>query len=192
MPPRKHQELLTAAVDHDGEAQRHLISGDLEGARAAFAQAAKCYRQSWELAHPTAYGRLVGMLKSAVLAGDGPVEADYVRGALVDADPESATASYADALAALILGRDEDALESAARMQSGGEAFARTGDALAALAGGDRGRYETALTAIVRDFEERAEHLTGVAIADTALVLEVLAARRGMAVGIESPVLPSL
>jgi hypothetical protein len=49
-----------------------------------------------------------------------------------------------------------------------------------------------ALAAIVRDFEERTEHLTGVAIADTALMLSELARRRGMAVAIESPVLPAL
>ena len=44
----------------------------------------------------------------------------------------------------------------------------------------------------MRDFEERAEHLTGVAIADTALMLEVLGRRRGMVVAVESPVLPAL
>jgi hypothetical protein len=46
------------------------------------------------------------------------------------------------------------------------------------------------VTAIVRDFEARTDHLTGVAIADTALVLERLAAPRGLAAGVESVVLP--
>ena len=42
----------------------------------------------------------------------------------------------------------------------------------------------------MRDLEQRSQHLTDVAIADTALMLQELAARRGMAAGLESPVLP--
>jgi len=182
---------MTAAVEQDGEGQRALISGDAAGARAAFARAAELYRESWEVAHPTAYGRLVGMLKSAVLAGGGSEEARYACGALADADSESVTASYARALAALILSADDEADAWARRMGTGDEAFARAGEALAALAARDRGRYEVALRAIVGDFEARAQHLTGVAIADTAVVFQALAARRGMAVAIDSPVLPS-
>jgi hypothetical protein len=192
VPPHKHQQLMTAAVERDGAAQEAVLAGDVGAAVDAFAQAADLYRQSWEVAHPTAYGRLVGMLKSAVLAGGGVPEAEYVREALADAARDSATAAYARALAALILGEDDEAQVWAGRMESGGEAFARTGEALAALAQGDRRRYESALTAIVRDFEQRAAHLTGVTIADTALMLEQLAARRGVAVAVESPVLPVL
>ena len=180
------------AIQRDGEGQRALLAGDRDAARAEFAAAAELYRRSWEVAPPTAYGRLVGMLKSAALAGSGAPQAEYVRAELPDADPQSATASYARALAALILGHDEDARAWALRMNAGGEAFARTSEALAALAEHDAARFEAALAEIVRDFEQRAEHLTGVAIADTALMLEVLAARRGMAVAIESPVLPAL
>ncbi len=192
MPPRKHQELLTAAVAIEGDAQQALIFGDLGSARAAFAQASELYRQSWELAHATAYGRLVGMLKAAVLAGGGSAEARYALGELAHASSSSATASYARALAVLILDEDDEAREGAASMSAGGEAFARTGEAIAALAARDQTRYEAALTRIVRDFEQRAEHLTGVAIADTALVLSTLGARRGMAAAIESRVLPRL
>jgi len=188
--PRKHQELMTAAVERDGAAQRALVAGEIEAARGAFRQAADLYRQSWEAAHPRAYGRLVGMEKAAVLAGGGSDEARYVRQALADPDAESVTVAYALALAALILREDQDAQAWAARMGAGTQAFARAGEAIAAVAAGDGARYATALTAIVRDFEQRAAHLTGVAIADTALVLAELAGRRGMAVAIESPVLP--
>ena len=87
---------------------------------------------------------------------------------------------------------DEDALVGAQRMSAGGDAFARTGEAIAALARHDAARFEAALEEIVRDFEQRAEHLTGVPIADTALMLAELARRRGVAVAIESPVLPAL
>jgi hypothetical protein len=190
--PRKHQELMTAAVERDGDAQRALLAGDRAGARAAFAAAADLYRQSWEVAPASAYGRLVGMLKSSVLAGAGTTEARYVLAALPDADPESSTASYARALAALIVGEDEDARVWAARMGAGTDAFGRTAEAIAALADRDGGRYSAALEVIVRDFEQRTEHLTGVAIADTALMLEALAARRDMAAAMASPVLPTL
>jgi hypothetical protein len=190
--PRKHQELMTAAVESDGEAQQALMSGDREAARAAFAHAAELYRQSWDEAPPTAYGRLVGMLKSAVLAGGGVPEATYARATLGDRDPQSATASYAQSLAALILNQDRDAELWAGRMSAGNDAFARTAEVIAALAAHDAAKYAVALTAIVRDFEQRTDHLTGVAIADTALVLVTVAARRGMAVAIESPVLPAI
>src|SRR5690349_6573182 len=184
---------MTAAVERDGSAQQALLSGDRGAARLAFAEAAELYRQSWEEAPASAYGRLVGMLKSAVLAGGGDLEAaKYAREALADADPESATAAYARALAALILGEDEEAAASARVMLGGGDAFARTAEAIGALAVRDSGRFSAALPAIVRDFEARTEHLTGVAIADTALVLVVLAAQRGIVAGIESAVLPGL
>jgi hypothetical protein len=191
VPPHKHQELLTEAVRRDGEGQAALLAGDREAARSAFSAAAELYRQSWEVAPASAYGRVVGMLKSAVLAGgDAVAEARYARDALAEADPESVTAAYALALAALILGEDDEAVACAGRMRPGGDAFVRTAEAIEAEALRDPGRFADALAAIVRDFEARTEHLTGVAIADTALVLAALAARRGMEVAVESPVLP--
>jgi hypothetical protein len=191
VPPHEHQRLLTEAIEREGDAQRQLIDGDLAGARSNFREASELYRRSWEAAHARAFGRLVGMLKAAVLAGGGLTETDYARAALADADPDSATANYARAIAALIVGDDADATACAAGMDAGGEAFARTAEAISALAAHDEARYGDALEAIVRDFERRSEHLTGVAIADTALMLESLASRRGMAAAIESPVLPA-
>jgi hypothetical protein len=191
VPPHKHQELLTAAIEREGEAQQRLIEGHLEAAQAEFREVAELYRQSWETAHARAFGRLVGMLKASVLAGGGVAEAAYARAALVDVDQGSATANYARAIAALIAGDDEDALAWATLLSEGTDAFARAGEAISGLAAHDEPRYAAALEAIVPDFEERSQHLTGVAIADTALMLETLAARRGLAAGIESPVLPA-
>jgi hypothetical protein len=183
---------MTAAVQRDGSAQQALLAGEADAARIAFAEAAELYRQSWVEAPPSAYGRLVGMLKSAVLSGAGDAEAaSYARDELADADPESVTAAYARALAALILGEDEEAAAWARRMLAGGDAFVRTGEAIGALAARDTERFSAALAAIVHDFEARTEHLTGVAIADTALVLATLAARRGLVASVESPVLPT-
>jgi hypothetical protein len=183
--------LLTEAIEREGDAQRQLLAGDVAAARTEFRQVSELYRQSWEAAHARAFGRLVGMLKAAVLAGGGAEQAVYTRAALAGADAESPTANYARSIASLIAGDDDDALISAERMRAGGDAFARTAEALSALATHEETRYATALRAIVRDFERRSAHLTGVAIADTAVMLEALAARRGMAAGIESPVLPA-
>jgi len=184
----EHQELMSQAIAADGEAQRALLSGEGESARRALRRASELYRSSWEAAGPRAYGRLVGMLKAAVLAGGGEEEAEYTQGQIQAAD--SAPAAYALALAALVLGEDANARAAAAGMRGASEAFDRTGEALDALAARDAARYAEALRAIVADFEAREEHLTGVAFADTALVLERLAAPRGLAARLTSPVLP--
>jgi hypothetical protein len=181
---------MREAIASEGEAHRRLLAGDPAGARPALREAAAGYRASWEAAGPTAYGRLVGLLKTAVLAGQGREAAAYVRAAL-PAEPDSPTAAYALALAALADGDDAEAGRWAAAMAAGGDAFARTARAIAALAARERDEYAQALAAIVADFAARPEHLTGVAIADTAVVLEALAAQRGLATGLESPLLPA-
>ena len=188
---KRHQELLTDAIARDGDAGRALLAGRTEEARAALLEAAELYRSSWEEAPPASYGRLVGMLKAAVLAGGGAAQAEYVRSQLGDGGAESPTAAYAQALAALIEGEDAAAREWSSHMRPGAEAFARTADAIDALASRDGARCQTALSEIVRDFEQRADHLTGVAIADTALMLQELAARRGMEAELHSDLLPA-
>ena len=189
--PQDHRELMEAAIERDGAGQRALLSGDVAGARERFGEAAALYRQSWELASATSYGRLLGMLKAAVLAGGGEPEARYAQAALLEQRTDSPSASYALALAGLILGDDALAARASAAMRGGSEAFDRAADAIEALAESDRDRYADALGQIVRDFEQRAEHLTGVAIADTALMLQLLAGRRGIAAELSSPVLPA-
>ena len=89
-------------------------------------------------------------------------------------------------------GDDELALSAVARMREGGEAFARTADAIVALARGDGEAYTTAVTAIVEDFAARESHLTGVPIADTAVMLERLARPRGLAARPLSALMPVL
>ena len=105
------------------------------------------------------------------------------RGRPLNDESGSPTAAYALALACLAAGDDPAAARAAAQMAIGGEAFERTAAALAALAAGDEVAYATALRAVIDDFEARDVHLTGVAIADTALVLERLAEPRGNGAG---------
>jgi hypothetical protein len=185
-----HRELMAAAIERDGEGQRALLAGDTVSARAAFSAASDLYRRSWEAAPSGAFGRLVGMLKSAVLADGGEREAEYVRGALAGGEEGSPTASYALAIAALIDGDDGTAKGSAALMRHGSEAFARAADAIASLCERDEIGYAVSIKAIVSDFEARPRHLTAVPIADTALMLERLARRRGIKADVESPLLP--
>jgi hypothetical protein len=192
MQEGEHRDLMIAAIAAEGRAHAALLAGDLETARRVYAEAVDGYRASWALAPPKSYGRLVGLLKAAVIGGAARPAADEVREALRD-DPDaggSPVAAYVRAVAAVIAGDDEAVPALAATMQTRGEAFERTAAALRALAAGDGEAYAAALTAIEADFAARDAHLTGVAIADTAVMLELLAAERGLAVRPDSPLVP--
>lgn len=131
------------------------------------------------------------MVKAAVLAGEATTAARFVHSAVGD-EPSSPTSAYAVAIAALVAGDDALAARCAERMRAGSasEAFGRAADAVAALAARDGAAYAAAIEAIVADFAARDSHLTGVPIADTALMLERLAGPRGMSSGVTSPLLP--
>ncbi len=190
MSDEPHRALQADAVAADAEAQRRLLAGDPTAAAPFLEDSERLYRESWEAAPPGGYGRLVGMLKAAILRGDAASAAAYTRSALGD-DAGSPTAAYALALACLASGDDPAATHAAAQMAAGGEAFERTAAALIALAAADERSYAAALAAVITDFEARDLHLTGVPIADTALVLERLAAPRGLAQRPASPLLPA-
>lgn len=184
-----HVDLLAEAVAADGEAYRALFAGRMADAHDSLEAAAVLYRASWEAAPPRSYGRLVAYLKSAALAGEPEEAADYVRSRL-GGGCDSPTSCYALAVTALIDGDDALAARAATGMTEGGEPFARAAEALSALAARDRDRYARAVTAIVTDFEQRGAFLTGVAIADTAMLMEALAERRGLAVRPRSELIP--
>jgi hypothetical protein len=185
----EHRALQAAAVEADAGAQRRLLAGDRDGAEPFLRESERLYRESWEAAPPGGYGRLVGMLKAAILQDDAEVAAAYVRASLADHDA-SPTAAYALALACLADGDDVAAGSAAGVMATGGDAFARTAEALTALARRDQDAYTAALHAVIADFEARDLHLTGVPFADTALVLERLAEPRGLSQRPCSPLLP--
>ena len=194
VPQPSHRELMRAAIERDAEAQGAVLAGDRDAALAAFREAAELYRRSWLQSPPRSYGRLVGMLKSSILAGDATAAAAFAREALAAEDPVTAspTAAYARALAALVEGDDADARSWSKEMAAGQDAFERTARAIVALAGHDESAYADVVREIVRDFEQRQGHLTGVEIADTAVMLERLAAQRGMTARVSSPLLPSI
>jgi hypothetical protein len=193
---KPEQELLLEAIERESEAHRLLLDGDAEAARHPLSEAADLYRRSWEAAPPRAYGRLVGMLKAAILAGEAGSAAAYAREQL-GSEGDSAASWYAIGLAALVTGDDELAARAASGMREGiaepgggAEAFSRAANGVEALARRDRDRYRDAVGEVVADFERRDEHLTGVPIADTALMLERLAEARGIAAEPSSPVMP--
>jgi hypothetical protein len=193
MSATRDRQLLQAAILVEGVAQQALLRGDRQRAQAGFRAAADRYRASWEVAPPRSFGRLVGMLKAAILAGDAGHDAAYVRQALSESC-DSPPSCYALAIAALVQGDDERAISAAAGMRAAedGGAFARTADAVAALAARDRDAYRAAVTAIVADFEARDQHLTGVPFADTAVMLERLAGPRKLAARPSSALMPVL
>jgi hypothetical protein len=192
MEDGEHRELMIAAIAAEGVAHAALVAGDSEAATAAYAEAVEKYRDSWALAPPKSYGRLVGLLKASVLGGTAAAGAAEVREAL-DGDENAAgspVASYVLAVAALILGDDDAVGPLADVMDPRGGAFERTATALRSLAGGDGPAYAAAVGALEADFAERDEHLTGVQIADTAVMLEVIAEQRGLRAGLDSPLVP--
>ena len=194
MPAGEHRDAMAAAIALEGDAHRALLAGDTARAGDRLRAAAERYRASWELAPPRSFGRLIGMLKALVIAGDEAAARDaaaYVR-AQVAEDDASPPAWYALAIAALVDGDDALARRAAAGMRSAGiEPFLRTAAAVDALAHGDGAAYAEAAAEIVADFEVRDEHLTGVPIADTALMLERLAEARGLAARPRSALLPA-
>lgn len=190
MPEGPHLDRLLEAIAVEAQGQRALLAGDPSAAEAPLRQAVVLYRSSWELAPPASYGRLIGMLKAAVIAGEARAEAVYARQNVPD-EAVSPPAAYVRAIAALVLADDAGALAGADGMRAGSPAFGRAADAIGALAQGDGPGYVTAVTAIVADFAAREEHLTAVAIADTALMLERLAEPRGLAAHPASPLMPA-
>src|SRR3954469_2137543 len=105
MAEGEHRDALLEAIGLEGEAHRALLDGDAATAGERLRAAAERYRASWELAPPRSFGRLIGMLKALVIAGDDARDAAaYVR-AQVGEEDASPPAWYALAIAALV---DED------------------------------------------------------------------------------------
>jgi hypothetical protein len=175
---------LAEALAAEHEALAALAAG--EPARDQLVRARDAYMASHAETGPRSWGRLIGGLKMAILADDG-AEA-IAREALAETGEAagSPAAAYAGALAAVVLGERPDVRD----MLAAGDAFERTGRALAALADGDGAAYAAVLAEIVADFAAREVHLAGVPVADTALVLERLAAARGVAARPDSPMVP--
>lgn len=150
------------------------------------------YRESWPDAPPGSWGRPIGAMKSRLIAGDFEGAVENARWALDAgaAESESSIGRYAAALASLVRGEDSEAVRLAATLR-GVDGFPQAvADTLAAVAAGDANGYGAASRLLLADFEARDEFLEDVPVADTVLALQVLAARRGLVIELDSPLLP--
>jgi hypothetical protein len=157
-------------------------------------QAAGEWRASWNDATPTSWGRPIGVIKALLLAGDDAGAAAAAEWALTlgCADAESPIGRYAAALAFLTLERFDEARHAASSIRERDDFPRDVADALALIAAHDAVGYAEAVDSVLESFETRDSYLEDVAVADTVLVLQLLAARRGIAAELaQSAVLPA-
>ena len=145
-------------------------------------RAAARWRDSWGSDVPRdVWGRPIGALKASLLAGDDLAVREIACWTLElgTATADSPIGRYAGVLALLSLGRAPEARHVAATLR--GDDFPRdVVDALEAIAAGDADSYALAVASVVRSFETRDAFLEDVRVADTALVLDLLARRAGI------------
>jgi len=171
----------------------YLMDGRADDARAWLRTAAQRYRESWDAgAPPDSWGRPIAAMKAALLAGD---DAREYAGWALDAgarDAASPIGRYADSLALLVLGDDVEARVLASTLRDDAPDFpTAVADGLVTVAAADRAGYLIAVEDVLESFEQRSEFLEDVRVADTVLVLQILAAQRDCVVDLpRSEVLP--
>jgi len=160
-----------------------LMLGHEAEAREWLDRAAARWRESWEHATPTSWGRPIGTIKAALLAGRDDDAAGFARWTLElgTEEAESPIGRYAATLALLTLERWTDAHQMASTLRGRDDFPPAVADALALIAGADPAGYAEAVEAVLESFETRGEYLEDAAVADTVLVLQLLARRRGIA-----------
>jgi hypothetical protein len=189
--PDARQRQLTRMGNAAGAAGLAELMAGRDGVE-WFARAAERYRESWEDAPAGSWGRPIGAIKARILAADWEGAAADARWALDTGAGESGSpiGRYAAALACAVLERwHEVRLHADAAREH--ESFpAAVADALAFLATENVVDYDDAVGDVLASFETRGEYLEDMPVADTVLVLQALAARRGMAAELESELLP--
>jgi hypothetical protein len=167
-----------------------LMTGDREASE-WLGLAAATWRESWQGGE--SWGRPIGAIKASLLAGDDASAETYAHWAVEAGagQSESPIGRYAGALALLVLARWADARHVADSLRERGDFPHDVADALAYIAAHDVVGYAEAIESVVESFETRAEFLEDARVADTALVLDVLARRRGIELDLPaSDVLP--
>jgi len=169
-----------------------LMAGARAEAASWLVRAAERYRDSYAEAPPSSWGRPIGAIKSRVLAGDWSGAEQDAEWALAEgaATADSAIGRYAAALALLVLARWEEARVIADGLRTRAGFPTDVADALAYIAGDDPVGYVEAVESVLESFETRDEYLEDIRVADTVLVLQSLAERRGIDVRLDSELLP--
>jgi len=146
-------------------------------------RSAERYRESWDAGAPAdAWGRPIAAMKALLIAGDDASEPARWALSAGAAESESPIGRYAAVLAYLVLHRDVEARMAAETLVERDDFPRDVADALATISGHDVVDYTEAVESVLDSFETRDEYLEDVAVADTVLVLQALAARRGIAV----------
>jgi hypothetical protein len=169
----------------------HAMAGREDESREWLRRAAARYRESYAQAPPGSWGRPIAVLKALLLAGDDAEEA--ARWTLVEGAARAASpiGRYAGALASAVLGEWDDVRVLADGLRTDDGFPSDVADALTHLAAEDAVGYAEAVQEVLATFVGREGYLEDVAVADTVLVLQALAARRDLAVALGSPLLPS-
>ena len=158
-----------------------LMDGRRDESAEWLRRAAVRYRESWQEAPPDSWGRPIAAMKALLIAGDDA--SDTAQWAL-DAGAAGAASPigrYAGTLAFLVLGRDVEARTLASTLRERDDFPREVADALATVAAADRVGYLIAVEDVLESFETRTEFLEDVAVADTVLVLQLLATQRDAA-----------
>jgi hypothetical protein len=192
-PDARQRQLTRMGNAAGGAGLALLMAGRDDEASEWFHRAADRYRESIDGAPPGSWGRPIGAMKALVMAGDWSDAEAAARWALElgVAEAESPIGRYAAALALLVLGRDHDAVIHADVIRTSDGFPHDVGDALAFIAAEDLVGYVYAVESVLESFETREEYLEDIPVADTVLVLQALAARRGIAAELSSSLLPA-
>lgn len=194
----QHGELDERALVRSGNtayaAGLALLMAHDDGASEWFGHAAARWRESWDAAPPhEAWGRPIGVLKALLLAGDDATEAARWTLAIGTQTATSPIGRYAAALALLVLERWPEARRVTESLLELDDFPHDVAEALAFIAAHDPIAYVESVESVVGSFESREGYLEDVPVADTALVLDVLARRRGIEQSLpESIVLPEI
>jgi hypothetical protein len=180
---REDLRLTRVAGASWAEGMSALMLGDRDEAERLLRRAADEYRLSWSIAPPGSWGRPIAAMRSRLLARDTAGLVADAEATLGEAPAEdgSSIASYAAVLALLALARDDEALPLARSLQERDDFPRPVADGLAALAACDESAYATAARDVLDSFEARDSFLEDVPVADTVLVIDALAAERGLA-----------
>jgi hypothetical protein len=193
-PDARQRQLVRVAMAAGGAGLARLMQGRAGEAAGWFARSAERYRDSFAAAPPGSWGRLIGALKARILAGDWEGALDDAEWALAlgPADSGSPIGRYAAALAHLVREEDDEAASLAGALgEVPDDEFPKpVADTLAALATRNEVAYAEAVAHVLESFETREAYLEDIPVADTVLVLEALAERRGIAARPRSPLLP--
>jgi hypothetical protein len=191
-PDARQKQLTRIGNAAAGAGLALLMQGRDDEASEWLHRAAEQYRTSMADAPPESWGRPIGAMKALVIADDWPAAEDAARWALDlgAAKSPSPIGRYAATLAHLILSDNEAARPLAGSLRERDDFPNDVADALATIAAEDRLGYVYAVETVLESFATRDEYLEDIPVADTVIVLQALAQKRGIAAELSSSMLP--